>query len=171
MAQEKIADVMKYEKLLPEDFNGTFEFTNWSDEDFDGLWGGVAYTFSANTTSPMVMPFSPIEIQNIRKKFAKDLAEREYFNSKEYKVLQKQEGTPGNRNFSSFQSAGQYSETDLVDSIKRALEPMEQAKASTRRVPKVSVEDTLSRDPGGKPLTAAMGPGDESALKKLAQGE
>ncbi len=170
MPTEKIADVMKYENVLPEDFNGTFEFTNWSDEDFDGVWGGVAYTFPANATSPMIMPFSPLEIQHIRKKLAKDLAEREYFNSKEYKVLQKQEGTPGNRNFNSFQSAGQYSETDLVDYIRRALDVLPQSRASSKTLPKVKVEDTLSRDPAGKPMTAAMGPGDESALKNLAQG-
>lgn len=172
MQTEKMSDVMKYENVLPENFNGTFDFTNWSDEDFDGVWGGIAYTFPANSTSPMILPFSPLEIQHIRKKFAKDLAEREYFKSKEYKVLQKQEGTPGNRTFNSFQSAGQYFEGDLVSYIKRALDPLQQARATPRKVATQSVEDKLSLDDkSGKPVTAAMGLGDESALKRLAQGD
>jgi len=66
---------MKYETTLPEDFDGVFRFNNWSNADFVGGWGGKKYIFAAETTSPMVIPeHSPLEIQYIRKKFAKDLA-------------------------------------------------------------------------------------------------
>jgi len=59
--------IMKYETSLPEDFTGVFYFTNWSNEDFVGKWGGKQYTFAAETTSPMVIPeHSPLEIQHIR---------------------------------------------------------------------------------------------------------
>ena len=144
--QEKLADVMKYERILPENFSGIFTFTNYTNEEFIGIWGGVEYPFPPLTTSPMIMPFSPLEIQNIRKKFAKDLAEREFFKSKEYKTLAKQEGTPGNRTLNSIFQAGQYSEYDLIALIKRALEPMPEGKVVPRIQPKVALEDIMHVD-------------------------
>jgi hypothetical protein len=142
---EQKNDIMKYDNVLPEDFDGVFMFTNWSDEDFKGVWGSVEYMFPALTTSPMVMPFSPVEIQNIRKKFAKDLAEREYFKSKHYASLQKQEGTPGNRTMNSIHQAGTYTMNELTPFIQKALDPLPVAKAEVRRVGRPSLEKSISR--------------------------
>lgn len=167
MPQEK-EGIMKYESVLPADFNGVFHFTNWSKEDFAGVWGGVEYHFPALSTSPMVMPFSPLEIQNIRKKFAKDLAEREFGKSKEYTTMRKQEGTPGNRTMNSIHQAATYSLDTLAPFIKKALEPLPVSKAITRTAPRQSVEDKVHRSPKGKPITEAVG--DDSDLVRMAQG-
>ena len=91
MSEEKqptYKEVMAHEPVLPEDFDGTFRFTNPSEEDFIGEWGSKEYHFPAGKTVPMVMPeYSPIEIQHIRKKFAKNLAEREFYKSKGYETM------------------------------------------------------------------------------------
>ena len=80
--------IMKYETVLPPDFDGVFRFTNWTKEDFVGIWGSKEYHLPALSTSPMVIPdHSPLEIQHIRKKFAKDLAEREFYKSAKYKAF------------------------------------------------------------------------------------
>lgn len=100
------ADLMKYEAILPEDFDGVFRFSNFSDEDFVGVWNKKEYLFPAQSTVPMVMTeHSPIEIQHIRKHFAKKLAEREFFRGDNYKTKAGQEGTPGNRTMSGIHQA------------------------------------------------------------------
>jgi hypothetical protein len=61
--------------VLPSDFDGIFRFTNWTDSDFTAKWDNIEYTFPAKKTTPIVIPnATPVEIQNIRKKFAKELA-------------------------------------------------------------------------------------------------
>ena len=103
---------------LPADYDGVFRFTNWTDRDFIGKWNSVEYMFPALKTTPMLMPFSPIEIQNIRKKFAKELAEREFFQSKKVKELDKKnEGVY-------FHGSVTYTDNDLTSLIQKALEPL-----------------------------------------------
>lgn len=149
--------VMRYESTLPEDFDGTFKFTNDSDEDFVGVWGSKEYIFPANTTAPMVIPeHSPLEIQNIRKKFAKDWAEREWFKSKGYKNFQGQEGKPGNRTFNSIHQAAAYTLQDLEPYIQRCLKPLPIAKASVKPVPVVPIENKLTRNEDGNLNTEAI---------------
>ena len=76
---EKKPDVMERIKMLPENFDGVVRFTNWSDEDFTGRWNSKDYSFAANTTSPLfIAEHSPLETLNIVKKFALDLAIREW---------------------------------------------------------------------------------------------
>ena len=155
---EKEGDVMKYETVLPEDFNGIFKFTNFSDDDFTAIWGGKEYTFPANTTSPIIIPDqSPLEIQNIRKKFAKTLAEREFFKSTEYGILRKQEknddGTP---KVNSIHQAATYSETTLAPFIKRCLTPMETSTAKVGTAPKEKLEDVLTVNESGEKNTTVL---------------
>lgn len=154
---EKV-DIMKYESALPADFDGVFRFTNWSSEEFVGKWGGKEYHFEALKTSPIVMPeFSPLEIQNIRKKFAKDLAEREFFRSTQYGKFQAQErNNDGSARLNSIHSAGTYSMTDLTPFIKKCLEPLPIAQALVRDTPKAKIEDTLSRNDEGELNTTAI---------------
>ncbi len=162
--------IMKYEPTLPEDFDGVFRFTNWSNEDFTGTWGGKKYIFIAETTSPMVIPeHSPLEIQHIRKKFAKDLAEREYYKSQNYKNLIKQERNPdGSPRLNGLHSAGTYSLDQLTPYIQKCLEPLPLSKALVQNIDKTPVEDTLSRNNKGKLNTEAID-GNESLSDKARQ--
>jgi hypothetical protein len=144
--------IMKYENTLPENFTGVFYFTNWSNEEFTGKWGGKQYHFAAETTSPMVIPeHSPLEVQHIRKKFAKDLAEREYYKSQHYKGLMKQERNPdGSPRLNGIQSAGTYSIDQLTPFIQKCLEPLPVAQALVTKEVKTPLEETLSRNSKGK---------------------
>lgn len=144
--------IMKYEKMLPEDFDGVFRFTNWTDEDFVGKWGGKEYVFPALSTSPMIIPeHSPLEIQHIRKKFAKDLGEREFFKSASYKKLQAQErNSDGTPKLNSIQQAGTYSTESLTSFIQKCLEPLPIKKAIVQEAQKEKLEDKLSRNEDGE---------------------
>lgn len=151
-------NIMKYESVLPQDFTGVFYFTNWAKEDFVGIWGKREYHFPAEKTSPMVIPeHSPLEIQHIRKKFARDLAEREFYRSKAYSNFQKQErnddGTP---RLNSIHQAGAYTLNDLVPFIQRCLEPLPMAKASVTETKSENIEDKLSRNEEGELNTQAI---------------
>lgn len=137
-------------QILPEDFNGTFTFTNWTDRDFIGRWGGVDYKFPALKTVPMIMNFTPVEIQNIRKKFAKDLAEREYFKSKEYENINAK-----NKDVN-FHSAVTYSPNDLKVFIQRCLEPLPIAKIEATPAPKDSEARSFHTDDKGNPTTKIL---------------
>lgn len=162
--------IMKYETVLPEDFTGVFYFTNWSDEDFVGVWGSKEYLFPKLSTSPMVIPeHSPLEIQHIRKKFAKDLAEREFYRSKEYKTLQKTEGTPGNRTLNSIHQATAYSINELTPYIQKALAPLPVARATVSKVNRPNIEAKLSRNEGGELNSGAVK--SDKDLEALAKGQ
>ena len=149
---------MKYESLLPEDFDGTFRFTNWTDEDFIGKWGSKEYRFPARTTSPIIMTdHTPLEIQQIRKKFAKDLAQKIFGNTAEYAKLMAQERNPdGSPRLNSIQQAGTYSDDSLAPYIKRCLEPLPVAKMTVTDAPKEHLEDKLSKNESGEPNTVAI---------------
>lgn len=150
--------IMRYEAMLPADFDGVFRFTNPSEEDFAGRWGGKEYIFPAMSTSPMIVPeHSPLEVQHIRKKFAKDLAEREFFKSKSYKMFQKQErNSDGSPRLNSIHQAGTYSLVDLAPYIQQCLEPLPHAQAVVKEAPRVILEDKLSRNEEGNLNTEAI---------------
>lgn len=160
-------NIMKYDPVLPEDFDGVFRFSNPSNEDFVGVWGGVQYLFPAKSTTPMVMvAHSPLEIQYIRKKFARDLAEREFYKSKDYKSLAAQEGTPGNRVFSGIHQAATYTEKDLVPYIQACLKPLPAATMTSKPVEKVPLEEILHKNDEGEPSTVAIDK--KTSLRKKA---
>lgn len=162
--------IMKYETTLPENFTGVFHFTNGSDEDFTGVWGGKKYLFPAMTTSPMVIPeHSPLEVQYIRKKFAKDLAEREYYKSVAYgKLMLQERNSDGSPRFSGFHSAGTYSVDQLTEYIQKCLEPLPISKALVSEVKKESGEISLTRNDEGELNTTAFGLKDNVNLKEKA---
>ena len=150
--------IMKFENTLPEDFDGVFRFTNWSEEDFVAKWGGKEYHYPALTTSPMIIPeHSPLEVQFIRKKFAKDLAEREFFKSDQYRSFKRQEvnddGTP---KLNSIHMAGTYSIETLTPFIQKALVPLPEARAKVKPMEKENIEDKLSKDEDGNTVTEAV---------------
>jgi len=73
---------------FPEDFDGVFRFTNFTEEDFTTPWDGKEYTFPAQKSTPIIIPGESLEnIQNIRKMFAKRLAKREFYNGRRYEEL------------------------------------------------------------------------------------
>lgn len=144
--------IMKHETLLPEDFDGVFRFTNWSDEEFVGVWGKKEYHFPALTTSPMIMTEqSPLEIQHIRKKFAKDLAEREFYKSSVYKGFQNTErNSDGSPKLNSIHQATAYSINELTPFIQKALQPLTVAKAKVTELVTPKIEDSLTRNEEGE---------------------
>lgn len=76
---------MENEKFGNEFFTGVFYFTNATEEDFAHLWNSKEYTFPAGTSCPLIIPNETLEnIQEIRKRFAYDLAVREFYKGKEY---------------------------------------------------------------------------------------
>jgi hypothetical protein len=161
--------IMKFEATLPENFDGVFRFTNPTDADFTGKWGGKEYTYPAMSTSPMIIPeHSPIEIQHIRKKFAKDLAEQEFYKSQGYKILQGQEGTPGNRTMSGIHQAGTYSIDQLTPFIQKCLTPLPVSQAIVKNAPKVRLEERISMNEDGEPNTSAVK--SDRDLENLAKG-
>lgn len=150
-------NVMKYETTLPEDFDGVFKFTNPSDSEFIGVWAKKEYHFAPQSTSPLIIPeHSPLQIQHIRKKFAKDLAEREYFKSEHYEKLRKPEGELGNRTMSGIHTANPYSLDDLTPYIQQCLKPLEIKRAFVEAVKDMPMEDKLSKDEDGDLRTVAV---------------
>lgn len=150
-------NIMKYESTLPQDFDGVFKFTNWTDQEFVGVWGKKEYHFPPNATSPMIIPeHSPLEIQHIRKKFAKDLAEREFFKGTKYELIRSPEGTLGNRTMSGIQTAGAYTIDDLKDNIQKCLKPLEVKRATITETKVEPLETKLSRDEEGNLNTSAV---------------
>ncbi len=158
---------MGFERVLPPTFDGTFKFTNPSKEDFIGKWGGKEYLFPAESTVPLIIvEHSPLEVQHIRKKLARDLAEREFYKSKGYKVLQAQEGKPGTRILNSIHQAASYTLSDLEPYIQQCLKPLSAAEMLSKPQERQNVEDKLTRDENGSLRSEALDP--KTSLKQRA---
>ena len=156
MEQKK--DVMERVKMLPENFDGIVRFTNWSDEDFTGRWNSKDYLFPANTTSPLFIPeHSPLETLNIVKKFALNLAEREWGKSQWMKdSLKRNQDQYGNPIKMSMQSAPSYSVDQLAPLIQKGLYLYEPARAQVSDAERMKTEDKLHLDDEGKQVTKAI---------------
>lgn len=164
--------IMAFEPVLPSNFDGVFKFSNPFSEDFIGVWNKKEYEFKAGTMTPMVMTeHSPLEIQHIRKKFAKDLAEREWFKSKGYKVLQGQEGKPGNRIMNSIQQAATYTLTELEPYIRQCLQPLPAGQAMARAIVSDKMEDKLKRDDNGQLISEVVDPKKDSLRQKALNAQ
>lgn len=146
--------------IFPEGFNMQFPFTNRSDEDFSARWGKKEYTFAAMSTTPMlgmIHDATPLELQGIRKKFAKEWAEQQFFRTDKYRVmLSRERNSDGTAKLNSFQSSAQYSETDLAELIQMCLTPLPIAEAQIKEVREVPLEDRLNRDEDGELITRAV---------------
>ena len=133
--------------ILPQDFDGIFKFTNFTNEDFIAKWDSVEYKFPANMTSPMVMNFTPVEIQSIRKKFARELAIREYYNTESFK--NKDNPNQGYK-------PPLYSDNDLKPFIQRCLEPLPVAQAIVKVLPRKGHADDMKTDEKGKKVSRVI---------------
>jgi len=153
---------MQYDNVLPENFDGTFRFTNWTDEDFVGVWGSKEYRFPAKATSPMIIvDHTPLEIQAIRKKFAKDLAEREFFKSRQYEKIRSREGTIDDMGMITprgygMSHAGTYTLNELTPYIQKCLDPLPLTQAVITPVESVPMEEKLHRDDEDQLVTEAI---------------
>lgn len=132
------------QQVLPADFDGTFRFTNWTDRDFSAKWGGKEYQFKAQSTTPMIiLSATPYEIQNIRKKFAKELAEREFFISSKYVTLDAMNQNPA-RSGGIASSVG-YNPGELEPLVQKCLEPLQAAVATVKDIPKIEIVPKVTK--------------------------
>lgn len=143
--------------VLPATYNGTFPFTNYTNKEFIGKWDGVEYKFPAAKTSPLVIPSaSPLETQEIRKKFARDLATQVFYESDRFAAM----------NIPSTQVQlghipALYTEADLAPYIQRCLEPLEAAQAIIGE--KEEKQVNLRTDGKGKKVSRVLD-GEESLI-------
>lgn len=141
--------------VLPADFDGVFRFTNFTEVEFKAKWGNVEYTFPKTSTSPLIIPMAtPEEVQYIRKKFAKELAIREFYETQ--KFIQMNKPTPGG-------TPPLYTDSDLAPFIQRCLEPLPTGVAIAKKSPKILNEDNLRKNEKGKPVSKILDK-DESLL-------
>lgn len=99
-----------------EKFDGVFRFTNATEEDFAALWNNKEYLFPKQSTCPMIIEGETLEsIQEIRKRFAKKLAMREYFKTKDFKKIQNGNGKS---------VLGSFNEQLLQPFVDQCLEPL-----------------------------------------------
>lgn len=154
---------------LPEDFDGVFRFTNWTTEDFVFQWDKKSYTFPAMKTSPMlIVNATPLEIQQIRKKAARKLAEREFFKSDAAKKMEsiERDSASGAPRLNSIHMANTYSDKELQDGIQKCLTPLPVARAMVSDAPKSRIEDKLNKDDEGNIVTEAIDK--KTSLRKKA---
>lgn len=110
-------------EILEHDFDGVFRFTNATDEDFIAFWNNKEYTLPAGKTVPLIIPGEPLEnIQEIRKKWAYQLATREFYKGKVYKEMSKKgNGLPPT-----------FDEKILEPMIEECLKPLPVSKVKVR---------------------------------------
>lgn len=81
--EDKIVDPTNFD-------NGVFYFSNPSKEEFKALWNNIEYIFPPMSCTALLIPdHTAIQIQEIRKRFAFRWAEKQWFESKEYKHMVK----------------------------------------------------------------------------------
>ncbi len=148
---------------LPEGFDGVFRFTNFTNEDFKAKWGSREYLFPAGKMTPMIISgATPEEVQNIRKKFAKELAEREIYKTD---IVKKLDAQNPQHVINSINAAVTYNPKDLEQFITRCLEPLPVAQAYSETLPSgdAVMEQKLRRDNRGRKITRVLEK-DESLL-------
>lgn len=137
--------------VLPENFTGVFTFTNGSDEVFVSKWNSVEYTFPANSTVPLIIPGeTPEGVQAIRKKFAREFAEREFYKSERGMKMEGKEAGP---------RPALFTDAELAPHIQKCLEPLTPSQA-TVKVIKENTDAVFTRDNKGKPRTRVLEEGD-----------
>lgn len=147
---------MKEENILPEGFDGTFRFTNFTEENFVTRWDGVEYTFPKMKTVPIIIPTAtPVQVQTIRKQFARDLAIREFY--KTPKFVGMNTVAPGG-------VPALYTDSDLAPFIQRCLEPLPVGQATAKLTQKDS-EANYRKDNKGKNVTQILDE-DDSLIKE-----
>lgn len=118
---------------LPEDFDGVFRFTNFTEQEFTAKWNNIEYMFPPMKTTPMIIAnATPEEVQHIRKKFAKELAVKVFYESDKFKFMNDKERG---------QVPALYTDSDIAPYVQRCLEPLPIAKATVTVLPKDNTEN------------------------------
>lgn len=137
---------------INEEFSGVFYFTNRTKKERVRLWNNKEYHFPAESTVPLIIPTETLEnIQEIRKRFAKDLAlERVY----------EGEVTPSGYDYLKAKEMGgglppTFDEKILEPFIQECLEPLPIKRASIKQAKNVDDESnykaTKALDEGEDP--------------------
>lgn len=135
----------KNDMTLPKDFDGVFKFTNFTDRDFSAKWNNIEYTFPAMSTSPMViLGETPENVQHIRKKFARELAEREFYSTDKFKYMNAPERG---------EKPAIYSDSDLAPFVQRCLEPLPIVNATMTKLPRDSENNYKKDEKTGENVT------------------
>lgn len=143
--------------VLPADFDGVFRFTNSRATEFRARWNSIEYIFPPLSTTPLIISGeSPENIQQIRKKFAKEWAIEEFYKTKKFKTLQDtgKVGTPA-----------LYTDSDLAPYIQKCLEPLPLGQVKAEVVEKDN-DNKFARDEEGNPVTRIL----KNNESLLAQG-
>lgn len=141
---------MNIESILPKDFDGNFPFTNFTDTEFVAKWNNKEYIFPPNSTTKLiVLEATVIETQAIRKKFARELAERELLKSDSVKRLD----AMNTQALNSFRNAVTYSPSDLDVYVQRCLEPLPIAQMIVTESPRMDQEAMMKKDEKGNTVT------------------
>ncbi len=115
--------------------NGVFYFTNSSKEEFIAVWNNISYNFKPKTTSPILIEEeSSFGIQEIRKIWALQYAEREYLKSEEFKKYLKY--IKDNK----IEHATPYTDSKLKSYIESCLEELDIVTAEVKQLPKNPVK-------------------------------
>ena len=147
---------MERVKMLPENFDGLVRFTNWSDEDFTAKYNSKEYLIPKDSTvviSPLMPEFSPLILLNICKKFALDLATREFGKTQWYKdQLKRERNVDGSPRGYGMSGASTYSIDDpkFAELIERGLYIYKTAKATISESQRPKLEERLSKDNKGR---------------------
>lgn len=137
-------------------FDGRFFLTNPFDFDYTCRWDGVNYEFKAMTTSPLLIETAtPLQTQQIRRKFAKDLAKEAYMRSAEFSKLSAIEKQTRAMGIPSYVDRDDDPNNVLAPYIQKCLEPLPVVPVKVERT--VKKEKPLALDPKtGKPVITLM---------------
>lgn len=141
---------------LPENFDGTFPFTNYTDHDFVDYWNSVKYTFPAHSTVNLIIPDeSPLGVQEIRKKFARNLAVKVFYDTDTYKIRE------GEAPMGSGKIPAIFTDADLAPYVQKCLEPLPKSQARLEKVEIDQTEKKMRRDSKGKRVTKVVQDGED----------
>ncbi len=142
-------------QTLPEGFNGVFYFTNPTDTEFVSYWDSVRYTFPASKTVPLIIPNeTPLGVQEIRKKFARELATLMFYNTDKYKLRE------GIAPAGSGKTPAIFTDADLKPYVQMCIEPLPLSQATTEKVELDQTEKKMRVDENGKRRTRVLKEGE-----------
>lgn len=150
-------------QTLPEGFTGMFYFTNPTDTEFVSFWNSMQYTFPAHKTVPLIIPSeTPLGVQEIRKKFARELATLMFYNTDKYKVRDA-EAPAGSGKVPAI-----FTDADLKPYVQMCIEPLPLAQATIEVKELDQTEKKLHRDEDGKRRTKIL-KGSENLIPEGAE--
>lgn len=112
-------------------------FTNWSETEFVGKWSSNEYTFPPLSTVPLVGKIkkaTPEDCLYIRRKFAIELAQLEFYKSEKWKTMQEQASLLKIQQSNIPLTPPLYSEKIIEPLVEKALTPLPIAVPTTKAI-------------------------------------